>query len=124
MDLVSERNKTVWEKEEMLLTSIFSFSYDVLKSFLPRGTLNHVIVRQRIKQITCELPLLELIFQKKVIHPLVIQKRREYDFFFLSQARHEQFLLFPQFFYSIRKLYPHLSIFMTSYLYLLLIWKS
>ena len=65
MDLVSEKYKTVWEKEEMLLTSIFIFSYDVFKSFLPRGTLNDLIVRQRIKQITCDLPLLELIFQKK-----------------------------------------------------------
>ena len=34
-------------------------------------------------------------------------------------ARNEQFLLFPQRFYSIRKLYTHLSIFMTPCLYVL-----
>ena len=34
------------------------------------------------------------------------------------------FFLSHNVFYSIRKLYPHLSIFMTSYLYLLLNWKS
>ena len=34
------------------------------------------------------------------------------------------FFLSHKVFYSIRKLYPHLSIFMTSYLYLLLKWKS
>ena len=39
-------------------------------------------------------------------------------------AHDEQFLLFPQCFLLIRKLYPHLSIFLISYLYLLLYWKS
>ena len=41
-------------------------------------------------------------------------------------ARNEQFLLFPQCFLLNQKIvsYPHLSIFLTSYLYLLLNWKS
>ena len=38
-------------------------------------------------------------------------------------ARNEQFLLFPQCF-LLNELYPHLSVFLTSYLYLLLNWKS
>ena len=38
-------------------------------------------------------------------------------------ARNEQFLLFPQCF-LLNQLYPHLLMFMTSYLYLLLNWKS
>ena len=36
----------------------------------------------------------------------------------------EQFLLFPQCFLLNQKLYPRLSIFMTSYRYLLLNWES
>ena len=39
-------------------------------------------------------------------------------------ARNKQFLLFPQCFLFNQKLYPHLSIFLTFYLYLLLNWKS
>ena len=39
-------------------------------------------------------------------------------------AYHEQFLLFPKCFHSIRYLYLHLSTFLTSYLYLVLNWKS
>ena len=39
-------------------------------------------------------------------------------------ARNEQFLFFHNVFYSNRKLYPCLSIFITSYLYLLLNWRS
>ena len=38
-------------------------------------------------------------------------------------ARNEQFLLFPQYF-LLNKLYPHLSIFLTSYVYLLLKWQT
>ena len=39
-------------------------------------------------------------------------------------ACNKQFLLFPRRFYSIRQLYPHLSIFLTLNLYLLLNWTS
>ena len=38
-------------------------------------------------------------------------------------ARNEQFFFSHNVFYSIGKLYSHLPIFMTSYLYLLLNWK-
>ena len=38
-------------------------------------------------------------------------------------ARNEQFLLSRDVSYSIRKFYPHLSIFLTLYLYLLQNWK-
>ena len=39
-------------------------------------------------------------------------------------ASNEQFLLFPQCFLLKQKIYSHLSKFLTSYLYLLLNWKS
>ena len=34
----SEGKKTMWEKEKMLLTSIFSFSHNVFKGFLFQGS--------------------------------------------------------------------------------------
>ena len=73
--------------------------------FLPIELLNPLLHRYSFQLIN-KRQLLKTLWEKKKL--LVMS-----NFFFSHNV-----------FYSIRNLYPHLSIFMTSYHYLLLNWKS
>ena len=47
-NLFLERWKTLWEKEKMLITSIFAFSYDVFKKASMLGSIKVKIVCLRV----------------------------------------------------------------------------
>ena len=144
--------KTKREKEKMLVTRIFYFP--TIFSTLPRKKLNFSVTitvlsadafnldQSNILSLGKELmhiPLLHAHFDasamNEVLRPVDIkghigktphQQQTAFENIVGKGeiARNEQFLLFPQCFLLNEKIVPHLSIFLTSYFYLLLNWKS
>ena len=113
--------KTLWEKEKMLVTSIFSFSHNVFYSS-----------RHKFQFLSHNYFVICKCFEFGPVYNFVVRSRvnaSTTDSFFKTSWKEKKLPVTSNFFfshhvfYSIRKLYPHLSIFLTLYLYLLLNWK-
>ena len=86
--------KTLWEKEKMLVTSIFSFSHNVFKRVFTQGSQKSGLCG---KELTFTLEILILTHQHWTAFENIVGKG--------EFARNEHFLLFAH--CSIRYLYPH-----------------
>ena len=114
--------KTQWERKKLLVTSNFSFSHSVFYAvgeLLTISIKSKIVICKKVLKLDCFNPLLH-----------------RYSFYrdlqtgFENIVGKEEILVTSNFFfshnvfYSIREMNPHLSIFLTSYLYLMMNLKS